>query len=126
MSCYMRLLGIYENFFSHIQQILGNSNSQDDWSQALLHLPAIIVGSIALHSSPTLKVSIIIELVSFLVGHIGHTVEMTTPTTVNRNTFHQPQPTRSSKSSSAMTDVLSSTQNAVRERPGIDGSDGSC
>jgi hypothetical protein len=110
MSCYMRLLGIYENFFTHVH--LGS----EDPRQAQIHLPDITVGSFSLLSSPGLKVSLIIELVSFLVGHIGHTIEMTTPPTVatTRNAYHQPE--RSSKSSSAMTDVISSTHNAVRER----------
>lgn len=120
MSCYMRLLGIYESFFRHLQSTLGDSKSHaDPSSPTQLHLPSITVGSFSLHSTPSLKVPLIIELVSFLVGHLGHTVDIEAPpiappVSASGKAFLSAE--KSSKSNNAMTEVVTSMHNAVKER----------
>ena len=111
ISCYMRLIGIYEDFFTHIQLNLCDFKSLNESTQ--IHLPAITVGSFSLRSSPVLEALLVIELVTFLVRHLGHTIELTASTANSRDDATSE---RSSKSSSAMTDVTSSTLKAVRER----------
>lgn len=82
MSCYVRLIAIYKLLFGRIQEVVTREGPQAA-SSLLLHsqLPTIVVGPFSLRSNPSLEVMLIIELVHFVIGHIGHAARLMTPGT---------------------------------------------
>ncbi|KAL9084252.1 MAG: hypothetical protein Q9165_008163 [Trypethelium subeluteriae] len=82
MSCYVRLIGIYKFLFARIRAAVTTGGPQAT-SPLLLRsqLPTIVVGPFSLRSNPNLEVMLIIELVNFVIGHIGHAARLLTPGT---------------------------------------------
>lgn len=80
MSCYVRLIDLYKLLFAHIQAVVTKDGPQAA-SPLLLRsqLPTIVVGPFSLCSNPKLEVMIIIELVKFVMGRIGHAVRLLAP-----------------------------------------------
>lgn len=116
ISCYMRLLSIYKAFFANLHTVLNRTELPIEASEHSTHLPAIAVGSFTLSSSPRLQTLLVIELVAFLVGYIGDTIELAIPTAdpSDCNVFNLPA--HSSKSRNAMDDIVRSTYATMRAR----------
>jgi hypothetical protein len=82
MSCYVRLIGIYKLLFARIRAVVTKEGPQAA-SPLLFHSqrPTIVVGPFSLRSNPNLEAMLIIELVNFVIDHIGHAARLLTPGT---------------------------------------------
>lgn len=116
LSCYLRVIDIYDKIFGHIRMCVAKTGTADPFTQ--IRLPGLTIGSFSLQSSSALQVTLFIQLAEQLLDRLRSIVALMDSTTLRGAKEEGGSNRQDRQDGSSLGDVTDVTLQAIRTREG--------